>query len=339
MVELTAQHYDGRIAIARPARLTFFPGVLHCQIDGTTRTYELAAVRLSPRAGTSPRFIHLPDGGQLCCESSAEFEALTSAGESESLVSRLDTRWWVALIAIATTALALQLTYVFGLPRLAQFVADRVPAAQEHRLGRHALDTFDASGIFTTSELSDEWGEEIDESLELLGDSPLGLEVEVIARKANLVGPNAFALPGRVIVVTDEMIELCGSQSELAAILAHEIGHVEGRHSLRSMLQNAGVAAAIGLLLGDLSSAVAFGTVPAVLASLKYSRSMETQADEFAVRRLSSKGIDPENLARVLEKLMAHEGPQASEYPRYLSTHPDTKLRVAHIREFAKRVH
>jgi Zn-dependent protease with chaperone function len=340
MVELEAQHYDGRIAIARPARLTILPGVLRCEIDGTPRTYELGAVRLSPRASTSPRFIHLPDGGQLCCEANPELEALTSADRSESLVSWLDTRWWVGLIAIVSTALALQSTYIFGLPWLARFVANRVSPAQEYRLGKRALETFDESYLFSKSELAAEWWEELDDSFErLLGDSPLQWEVEVTTRKAPLVGPNAFTLPGRVIVVTDEMVELCGSQDELTAILAHEIGHVEGRHSLRSMLQNASVSIGIGLLLGDVGSAIALGSVPAVLASLKYSRTMETEADEFAVRRLLSRGIDPENLTHILEKLMAHEVQQTSAYHDYLSSHPDTKSRIAHIREAAKRAH
>jgi predicted Zn-dependent protease len=336
MVDLLAKHYDGRIAMGRPAKLTISGRTLQCEIDGTPREYALAEVRLSPRAGNTSRFIYLPDGGQLCCEANDDLEALTTTDKSESFVSWLDARWWVALVAIGATALSLVMMYSFGLPLLAQLVAARVPPAQEHRLGERALDTFDKSGIFTESEISDQWQQEVERSFDrLIAGNSLGAEVDITLRKAPLVGPNAFALPGRVIVVTDSMVELCGTQDELAAIVAHELGHIEGRHPLRSMLQNAGVSAAIGLLLGDVASAVALGTVPTVLASLKYSRSMESQADEFAVRLLASRGIDPGNLVRVLKRLMEHEGLEVSEYAGYLSTHPNTNDRIAHVGELA----
>ncbi len=158
--------------------------------------------------------------------------------------------------------------------------------------------------------------------------------IDVDLRSAPGIGANAFALPGGVVVVTDDMVNLCQSQDELAGILAHEFGHIEKRHTIRKVLQNAGVAVVAGVILGDVSSVVVFSSFPAVLASLNYSRAMETEADDYAVRLLSSKGIPTENLAKILERLETQTGSRTNRYFSYLSSHPDTQFRIDRVRKF-----
>ncbi len=85
---------------------------------------------------------------------------------------------------------------------------------------------------------------------------------------------NAFAMPGGFVVVHTGLIQLAESPEELAGVLAHEIQHVEQRHSLRAMAQSLGLYAVLSLLVGDTSGLASLG---GDLLKLKFSRNHETE--------------------------------------------------------------
>ena len=117
-------------------------------------------------------------------------------------------------------------------------------------------------------------------------------------------------------------------------MLAHELGHVAQRHSLRSMLQNAGVLLLVSATFGDLTSITSFAaTVPTALVQLQYSRRFEREADDYAVGLLADARIDPDALAAILERL--ERASPAEPLPAYLSTHPDTGERLLAVRRAA----
>lgn len=99
-------------------------------------------------------------------------------------------------------------------------------------------------------------------------------------RNAEEVGPNAFALPSGTIVMLDQLVELADDDKEVLGVLAHELGHVERRHSARMMLQTSISGLALTWWLGDVSTLLA--AAPGVMLGAKYSRDMETEADEYA---------------------------------------------------------
>ena len=83
-------------------------------------------------------------------------------------------------------------------------------------------------------------------------------------------------------------------------MLAHEVGHLYNRHSLRIVLQNSAVAVIIAAVTGDLTSITALSaTVPTVLMQAKYSRDFEREADAFAFSYLKSVDIDPNVLQQL----------------------------------------
>lgn len=148
---------------------------------------------------------------------------------------------------------------------------------------------------------------------------------------------NAFAIPGGYIYVTRGILTLANSEAELAGVLAHEIGHITGRHSAARASQGAlvGIGAAI------LSAAVGSSAVSQV-ASVgsdfyikSYSRSQESEADNLGVRYLNRAGYDTRAMASFLASLQAETQLQAklagrdeSNMPAYFSTHPLTQDRV-----------
>lgn len=155
---------------------------------------------------------------------------------------------------------------------------------------------------------------------------------------------NAFAIPGGYVYVTRQLVGLMNNEAELAAVLGHEVGHVAARHSARRQ-QTAQQNALLGVL-GQVLSGVLFGnsalgqlgqqissTVPQ-LATLRYSRSQEIEADQLGINYLNSAGYDPRAMATLLQSLAMQTSLDAqlqgrdARMPEWASTHPDPASRV-----------
>lgn len=146
---------------------------------------------------------------------------------------------------------------------------------------------------------------------------------------------NAFAVPGGSVYVTRGILAMMSSEAELAAVLGHEIGHVNARHSMSQMSKQQ--AAQIGLAAGSVISkkfAQYAGLASAGLQVLflKYSRDNENQADALGVGYSRATGYDPADMAvtfRALQRMGDLSG--GSSLPGFLSTHPLTADRIANV--------
>jgi predicted Zn-dependent protease len=151
---------------------------------------------------------------------------------------------------------------------------------------------------------------------------------------------NAFAVPGGSVYVTRGILAMMSSEAELAAVLGHELGHVNARHSVRRMSQQ--MLAQIGLAAGSVISekfAKYAGLAGAGLQVLflKYSRDDERQADALGVDYSRAGGYDPADMAvtfAALEKMGDLSG--GSSLPGFLSTHPLSSERVQNVRAMLK---
>jgi Zn-dependent protease with chaperone function len=132
------------------------------------------------------------------------------------------------------------------------------------------------------------------------------IEHTLLFRNGGPLGANAFALPDGTLIVTDELIALAEGDDEVLAVLAHELGHVQLRHGVRLLLQGSATALFMAWYFGDVGSLLA--SAPTLLVQAGYSRGMEGEADDFAVRMLRERGQSPALLAGMLEKLRAAHG-------------------------------
>lgn len=160
---------------------------------------------------------------------------------------------------------------------------------------------------------------------------------------------NAFAMPGGFIGVNTGLIVSSGSESELAAVLAHEIGHVVQRHIARGMTQQSQnsmvmLASLAGALLaalagggGNLAMGVAaFGQAAAINRQLGFSRDAEREADRAGFTMLTKAGYDAEGMAQMFSRLMnasrlnegAGGGSWASTHPLSIERMSDVQNRV-----------
>ncbi len=149
-------------------------------------------------------------------------------------------------------------------------------------------------------------------------------------RRMEGLGPNAFALPGGTVVMTDAFLDQVTDQDARAGVLAHEIGHVTGRHGLRQLYRSAGIAALAPLIAGDTGPVIEDMLLEAnLLLSLTYSRASEHDADRSGIHLAREAGYDPAGLVTFLE-MVAQEEPGL---PGWASTHPATVERIANLRE------
>jgi hypothetical protein len=139
---------------------------------------------------------------------------------------------------------------------------------------------------------------------------------------------NAFALPGGVIVVNTGLIAATSRPEELAGVLAHEVQHVELRHSIRGMVKDLGLRGLFAFATGDRGGSL-LGEAAVGLASLKFSRDDESQADQAAFDTLIAAEIDPSGLPAFFE-IMHKQGQHAPA--AFVSTHPLSADREAALR-------
>ncbi len=167
----------------------------------------------------------------------------------------------------------------------------------------------------------------------ILGDAEVPYEVlSVEVFDHSLV--NAFALPGGHVVLFRGLVEAAEHPDEVAAVLAHEIGHVVARDPTRIALQTAGSAGLLGLVLGDFAG----GTIALALANqflqASYSQEAEVNADIYAHERLEAAGLPPEALAVMFERLREEHG-DTSGLMAHFSSHPQLVDRIEAARAAA----
>jgi predicted Zn-dependent protease len=147
---------------------------------------------------------------------------------------------------------------------------------------------------------------------------------------------NAYALPGGIVVVNKGMIEAASSAEELAGVLAHEVQHVEQRHTLQQLIHAAGWAAVLAVALGDVSAITAI--VLHQLGNLRNSRKLESQADTEGMKALARAGIPLEGMATLFRKLQKEQERRGGEGPALLSSHPATEERIADLEQLARTI-
>jgi Zn-dependent protease with chaperone function len=147
---------------------------------------------------------------------------------------------------------------------------------------------------------------------------------------------NAFTVGGGKVYVYRGLLEQMGSESELAGVLAHEIGHNVGKHTVRQLsktLLMQGIVAATGELVKTKNSEwgealKSVGGVVTYFTTLKYSRDDEREADFLGVYNLYAQGMDPNGMVSAFETLKRNEAREPSRFEVFFQTHPSLDERI-----------
>ena len=154
---------------------------------------------------------------------------------------------------------------------------------------------------------------------------------------------NAFSAPGGLVMISRGMVRLCKNEDELAAVLAHEIGHVENQHGLRAIKKGrltsalTSLALAAGKTLGgsELSQVTeafegSISDITGTMMNSGYARATEFQADKSAVDILKKSGYNPAALVGMLQEMQKRWVPNG---PGFGHTHPEPSVRIAEIQK------
>jgi Zn-dependent protease with chaperone function len=339
MAPIPGQCFDGTTSRAVEATLEGDgAGLLLRFADGRERRCATRDVEASDRLARATRRITFPDGVVFETTDDSAIDALLAAHGGRAAgawIARLEDRWPVVLAGLVVVVLFSAGLIFHGLPWAAERVARAVPLSAERELGEATLELLDdrevlaPTGLTATRQatlqaLFTDMLEDLDDTARTDADAasnPERLRFEL--RTSPLLGANAIALPGGIVVLTDQMVQLAEHDDELRAVLAHELGHVRGRHSLRGLLQDAGVSALAVAVLGDLSSVTALAGAAPVLLQAKHSRDFERDADAWAREWLARRGIDPARFDAILCRAAGPAGSSRGTDPfSFFTSHP-----------------
>jgi len=326
-----ARYFDGRSSRPVPVRITVVGNHAEIRGDGIELRAPVSKLRISEPLKHAPRLLTLSDASYCEVDDNAAFaQLLSESGHRDSFIVAWQNRWRAVLLAIFALMAVLFAGYRWVLPVAAELMADQVPLQWEERLGREAT-AFLEKRIFSSTQISSERRNALLERFAAIA-PPDGRDYEIRFRNSN-IGPNAIALPGGAIYVTDALIALAPDDDAIVGVLAHELGHIEHRHLMRRLFANAAVGAVTAVLIGDVSTLLA--ALPAILIELDYSRAMEREADAYAVDLLRANGISTSSLATLFERMKdAHEERSPSSgWPDYFATHPPTQERINVFRQ------
>lgn len=143
---------------------------------------------------------------------------------------------------------------------------------------------------------------------------------------------NAFALPGGKIGVYNGLLDVAFNQHQLAAVMAHEVGHVLANHSneraSQSALSNGVISVARIIGASDRTiEAISYGSQLGVF--LPFSRTQESEADSLGILLMAEAGFDPEQSIALWENMSADGG---NRPPEFMSTHPSPDTRMGDLR-------
>lgn len=167
----------------------------------------------------------------------------------------------------------------------------------------------------------------------LTENTPTDYELNVSVMRHEMV--NAFAAPGGQIVLVEGLIEQATSADEVAAVLGHEIGHVESRDATRGALRAAGSAGLLSMVFGDFAGGTAAVVIAEYTLNASYTREAEAEADTYAREMMDAAGVSTNGMSDFFRSLSDLDN-EMPDLPIYFSSHPDTGERADQAADFAQ---
>lgn len=294
---------------------------------GPAFTVAAAALGIAPHGFNHSQWaINWRDAGgeHLLIASDADVTPLRDAAPNRFAAGqRAQTRASRRFVLGITALAAIPALFIGGLflsvGPLSDRVVEHIPPSVETQIGAAVLEQTRAAGPLIESGPAFDALQTIGHRLSRPGETYRF----ILAQRPEV---NAFAAPGGIVVVHSALMASADSAEEVAGVLAHEIAHVELRHSLRQMVRSAGLTVIFTALSGDYTVVSHWA---GRLGELKYSRDAEREADARALQRLADAHISPTGLVKFFDTL-ATDG--KSRMPTLLSTHPAVDERLASLK-------
>lgn len=341
MTAVEGRFVDGLVALVRPVAVEVSGGgqagaltIRDTQTGHRICEWPRAGLMAVPSDRNSLRIgsEQADPAARLIVEGPDDVERLRAALPGLQSAHRQNRARQFRFIGAATGALAVAIVaFVFGVPLIANQVVALIPPQWESDLGDRVRprieEIFAGGGVLRRCDADREAAGNriiaafVGRVLEGTG-TPFEVRVDVVRSDI----PNAFALPGGQIYYFSSLLEATDDPDAFAGVLAHEIGHVVGRHGMQNVVSSAGTGVLIGLLLGDVTGLSVGAMVGQQVVNSRFSREAERAADQFAIAAAERLGFDIGALGRALQHIAAD-----SAYDRsmsLISSHPLTDARA-----------
>ena len=333
-------HGPGFPVAGVPARLQFLDQHLRVSLDGgafedvpveslsvSITGFNEDTLQLSWEHGGHSHAVTIADRqAQRVLSDSAPASVAKKLGRGHATVRWHRHKWNTVLGVLAGLALLVLIGW-WQSEAITAWLANRVSMETEVNIGEHALAQLEQQHVLTQEGLAAQTISDIGARL------TNGSRYEYRWYVSDDGEVNAYALPGGIIVVNAGMIAAAGSAEQLAGVLAHEVQHVEHRHTLQQMIHTAGWAAVLAVVLGDVSAITAI--VVHQLGNLRNSRKLESQADIEGFKTLARAGIPLDGLPVLFRKLEGEQRRLGGEGIALLRSHPATEERIADLEQLA----
>jgi Zn-dependent protease with chaperone function len=262
--------------------------------------------------------------------SGAQFDAWVrenipaQANPSVGLVVRAQQSWRGVLAALVLLVGVVWAMYLWGLPVAARGITALVPITVDEAIGRNALQQIDGRWM-RPSKLPLEAQQRIRSKFEagLKAQYPNNTPKIQLEFRASEIGPNAFALPGSFMVMTDELVDMVKDDEVVLGVLGHELGHITRRHGMRQLVQVGVLQGVLAIAFGDYGSLVT--TAPLILGAMAYSRNHEREADDDSIAYMRAAGISPLVMVRFFEAARNYRGSKKDKDGKSLDANPANK--------------
>ena len=227
--------------------------------------------------------------------------------QNELILKNLDKFRLKSVLIILLTIIVLVIGYRYLFISFSSTLVYFFPYKWEQKIGEATYKTL-SSTILEKSEISKKRKNDIREkSQKIFKHSGLYKNPEIKFNKSTILGPNALALPGGPIIITDDLIKILKDDETILSIIAHEIAHIKERHSLQRIVEIAGLSSIAWMIFGlDESILEEIVFLGINVWSLKKSRDLEKDADLMALKLLEKSGMSKNSFLIAIEKLTKH---------------------------------
>jgi len=302
--------FDGKTSASQPVELHMNEAgeisVIRVSDQTLLTTAPFSAVDVKSRVGNTPRYLYFPAGEKCETHDHAMVDQWLKnyrPSTGHSLAHKLETHSYFVALTLALVIVFSWLTITYGLPAASRYIAFQLPQKVMNRASAETLQILDKTHLKPTTLDAETRARILKHFAPAIAQSS-ELHIKVIFRNGGDIGANAFALPDGTVLFTDEIVHLAKNDDELLAVLAHEIGHVKYRHSLRALIQGSVISFAVAMVTGDVSAASnLLASLPIIITNMSYSRNFEREADDNSLVFLDANHIERHYFVDLMERL------------------------------------
>lgn len=262
---------------------------------------------------------------------------------TEGWLSAFDQLGLKTLTILLAIIVILILGYRYALITFSPTIVKLFPYEWEKQIGKATFDSLNRTLLDETELPTQRVNTLKQRAKNILNQANLHSYPSIEFMKSDIIGANALALPGGPIIVTDDLVKLLKDDELVLGVIAHEIAHIQERHSLHQIVEIVGLSSLAWLIFGlDEGILEEVALVGINLWSLKKSRDFEKDSDLLALEFLENAGLKKKSFILAIEKLTEHFCSKSKldksdcltgVKSGWLATHPTGAERLKYLRE------